>query len=46
MGLYPGELKSGTTFALEPDWAYIWAGLYSGFYGITIPVNNKSLTVS
>ena len=29
-GLYPGELKSGTKFALEPDWAYIQMGLYLG----------------
>ena len=30
MGLYPGVLKSGTKFALEPEWAYIQVGLYQG----------------
>ena len=29
-GLYPGELKSGINFALEPEWAHIWVGLYPG----------------
>ena len=33
MGLYQGGLKSGIHFALEPEWAYIRAGLYWGFYG-------------
>ena len=28
MGLYPGELKSGTKVALEPERAYIQMGLY------------------
>ena len=26
--LYPGGLKSGINFALEPQWTYIWMGLY------------------
>ena len=30
MGLYPGGLKSGINFALEPEWAHIWVGLYPG----------------
>ena len=33
MCLYPGGLKSGISFALEPKWAYIRLGLYLGFYG-------------
>ena len=36
MGLYPGGLKNGINFALEPEWAYIRVGLYSEFYGINI----------
>ena len=30
--LYPCGLKRGINFALEPEWAYIWVGLYSRFY--------------
>ena len=30
MGLYPGGLKRGIDFALEPEWAYIWVDLYPG----------------
>ena len=26
--LHPGRLKSGINFALEPQWTYIWMGLY------------------
>ena len=33
MGLYLDGLKSGIHFALEPEWAYIQVGLYSGFDG-------------
>ena len=34
MSLCPSRLKSGRNFALEPDWAYIRVGLYSGFFGM------------
>ena len=34
MGLYPGGLKNGINFELEPEWAYIRVGLYSQFYGL------------
>ena len=30
MGLYQGGLKSGVNFVLEPEWAYIRAGIYPG----------------
>ena len=30
--LYPRRLKSGINFALEPEWAYTWVGLYLRFY--------------
>ena len=30
MSLYPGGLKSGINFALEPEWGYIRVGLYTG----------------
>ena len=33
MDLYRCGLKSGITFALEPEWAYIRVGIYSSFYG-------------
>ena len=36
LGLYPGVLKSGINFALEPERAYIWVGLYLRFYGIFV----------
>ena len=36
MGVYPGGLKSGINFALEPEWAYIWVGFYLGLYSISL----------
>ena len=33
MDQYPSGLKSGINVLLEPEWAYIWVGLYSSFYG-------------
>ena len=43
MGLYPGGLKSGINFVLEPERPYIRVGLYSGFYGnflSSVPVSD------
>ena len=39
MGLYPGGLKSGINFGLEPEWAYIRVDHHSGFYGISQKIN-------
>ena len=34
MGTYPGGLKIGLDFTFEPEWTYILADPFSGFYGI------------
>ena len=41
MSLYPGGLKSGINFTLEPECAYIRVGLYPGgpLFGILRYVN-------
>ena len=31
MSVYSGGLKSGINFELEPEWTYIWVGLYWNF---------------
>ena len=42
MGLYVGGLKRKINFELESEWACVWVGLYSGFYGVTVNVMNNS----
>ena len=45
MGAYPGGLKSGISFALEPEWAYVRVGLYPGgpLFGICKKLKNDVL---
>ena len=49
MGQYLGGFKSGINFVLEPEWAYIWVGLYSRFYIMSIsnqPFWSKTIEAS